>query len=353
MKRDIPLIARVVALFSALTFVVLLSASISSFVIARQFFRAEPYRRALVEVNAYERAPGILADLFVNTVSGARMASQLPLPELNQADVELFLSILLPRQWLQSQTEVVVQRATDELNGESPAQPALLSLTELKEQLSGTAGRDALLAIINTRPACGPIALEAFTCGFALDGMITCRPPSLNQEICGSAIDLATAGIASQIPDQIDLDAVLQFSDPLTAPIRDHARRYVTVVSLLGRFGWLAALPFLLLTTVLAVRSFSSWLRWWGAPLVGVALCLLPLVALTMFWPTWYVAAPLEELATTAPALSLLLSDVAAVLSRGLVLQLVVVSALFGIAGAGMVALSFIAPAVQRWVAQG
>ena len=355
MNKEFTVIARLAALMAALAFVGLLAITIVAFATQRQFLRVAPYTEALLEVNAYERSPGILAELFVATLNETRggLARQLPLPEVSQSDVELFLSILLPRDWLQSQTEVIVRRAIAGLNGEQSTQPAVLSLVDLKEQLNSQVGRQALLAVIDTRPACGATDLSNFTCGFNLAGEISCRPPSLNLELCGTAIDLAVGGMATQIPDQIDLDAVLQLSDPLSAPLREHARRYVAAVSLLARFGWFVALPFLLVATLLAVRSFAGLLRWWGAPLLAVALCLLPVIALTLLWPTWYIWAPLEELALVAPSLAQLLADVAGVLSQGLVLQLVVPMILLGGAGVGMLALSFLAPLAQRWVAQG
>lgn len=354
MHKETSLLARIVALLSALGFVFFITLSIVALTVELQFFRAGPYLRALQQVNAYERAPGILADLFVASFDdNSGLAGQLPLPELGQADVELFLSILLPRDWLQSQSEVVVQRTVAEFNGETPAQPALLSLAELKAQLRGPAGREALVAVVNSRPACGPLDLAAFTCGFDLSGELSCRPPSLNLDVCGAAFDLAVEGIAAQIPEQVDLDAALQFSEPLTAPLRNYVRRYVSAISLTARFGWFLALPFLALTTILAVRSFTGWLRWWGAPLLGVALALIPVAALTLFWPTWYIASPLQEIQTAAPSLATLIGDVATELSRGLALQLAVAILLLGMAGGGMLILSLLVAPLRRWVAQG
>lgn len=355
MNKETSLLLRLMAVASLMVFVALLTLSILALVTQRQFLRAAPYIGALQEVNAYERAPGVLAEIITNSFNGepGPLAQLLPLPDLNQADVELFLSLLLPRDWLQSQSELIVTRAVAELNGNAPPQPAVLSLTEPKARLGGPAGREALVSLIEQRPACGPADLAAFTCGFNLAGEIACRPPTLNLDLCSAALDLAIGGLVTQIPDQIDLDLVLQLSSPFTAPLRDYARRYASVVTFVARFGWFLALPFLFLATLLAVRSLSGWLRWWGAPLLGVSFALLPAIALTALFPAWYVAAPLQELATMAPAFSLLLADVAGVLSRGLVLQLLIAAFLLGVIGGGMVVLSFVAPWLQRWVAQG
>lgn len=356
MNKELTLIARLVAVLCALTFTIIMALSVTAFAVQRQFLRPDPYIQALSEVNAYGRAPGILGELFTIALDDARtsgLTAQLPFPEVSQSDVELFLTILLPRDWLQSQSEIVVRRAIADLNGRQPQTPSVVSLVEIKERLNGPQGTQALQAVIETRPVCSDTDLSALTCGFNLAGEITCRPPGLNFEVCGAAIGLAAGGIASLMPDQVDLDSVLQISDPISAPLRDYARRYASAVSLVARFGWIVALPFLLGATLFGVRSFSDWLRWWGAPLLSVATVLLPIAAITLIWPSWYMAAPLAELAQGAPALAQLLTDVAGVLSQGLVLILAIAMLLFGAVGFGMLALSFIAPALYRWVNQG
>lgn len=356
MNKELTLIARFVAVICALIFTLVMILWVMAFAARRQFLRPAPYLQALAEVDAYERAPGILGELVTFALDDARapgLAAQLPFPQISQSDVELFLANLLPRDWLQSQTEIVVRRAIADLDDRQPQGPSVVSLEEIKVRLNGPQGTQALLAVIETRPVCSDTDLSALTCGFDLSGEITCRPPGLNFEVCGAAIGLAAGGIASLMPDQIDLDTVLRLSDPVSAPFRDYARGYAGAVSLLARFGWLVALPFLLGTTLFGVRSIPGWLRWWGAPLLGVAIGLLPVAAVTLVWPTWYIAAPLAELGQVAPALAQLLADVAGALSEGLVVTLAIAMLIFGIVGLGMLALSFIAPAVYRWLNQG
>ncbi len=356
MNKELTLIARFVAVVCALIFTLVMTLWVMAFAAQRQFLRPATYIQALVEVDAYERAPGILGELVTFALDDARasgLAAQLPFPQISQSDVELFLTNLLPRDWLQSQTEIVVRRAIAGLNDRQPQGPSVVSLEEIKERLNGPQGTQALLAVIETRPVCSDTDLSALTCGFNLAGEITCRPPGQSFELCGAAIGLAAGGIASLMPDQVDLDTVLRLSDPVSAPFRDYARGYAGAVSLLARFGWLVALPFLLGATLFGVRSIPGWLRWWGAPLLGVAIGLLPVAAVTLVWPTWYIAAPLAELGQVAPALAQLLTDVAGALSDGLVLTLAIAMLIFGIVGLGMLALSFIAPAVYRWVNQG
>lgn len=354
MNKELTLIARFLALLAALVLAGLLALTITAFAAQRQFLRAEPYKAALLEVNAYERSPGILAEFVATALdnSPTGLLGPLPLPNLTQQDLQIFLTVFLPRDWLQSQTEVVVDRAIAGLTGQPAPVPTLLSLAPLKEQLNSPAGTQALLAVINQRPACEAGDLSAFTCGFNLQGDIACRPPSLNQQLCGAAINAATAGIASLIPDQVELESLLALSEPLTAPLRDYAGRYASAISLIAIYGWLAALLMLFAITILGVRSFTGWLRWWGGPLLGAALCLLPVTALTVLSPAWYVSALIGELRLSLPALAEVAADVVEVLSQGLVLQLVIAMVILSAAGAGMVALSFVGPPVYRWFAQ-
>lgn len=355
MKKEFTLIARLAALMSALTFMGLLVLSITAFAAQRQFLRPAPTLRALTEVGAYERSPGVLAELFASLLNDNRsgLARELPLPDVNQSDIEIFLTALLPRNWVQSQTDVVVRYLLADLNGEPAPQPAVLSLAALKERLNSPAGSQALLAVIETRPACSATDLSALTCGFNLSGEIACRPPGLNLELCGAAFGVAAGGIAALIPDEVSLDAALELGAALTGPLRANARRYASAISLLARFGWLATLPFLLGVTLFGVRSPVGLLRWWGAPLLGAAACLLPAIALTLLAPTWFLDAALRELAQGAPLLAQLIGDVTGHLSRGFVLQLGLAALILSAVGAGMLALSFLAPPVQRWINQG
>ena len=355
MNREFTLIARFLALLSALMFVGVLAFTIIAFAAQRQFLRAQPYSEALLEVNAYERSPRVLAEMVVTTLanSPAGLLRQLPLPNVTQQDLEIFLTVFLPRDWLQSQTEVVINRGIAGLNGDAAPEATYLSLAPLKEQLNSPVGAQALLAVINQRPACEAGDFSAITCGFNLQGDIACRPPSLNLELCGTAIGAAAAGMASLIPDQIELEALLELSQPVTAPLRNYAARYAGAISFLAFYGWLAALLLLFGVTVFGVRSPIGWLRWWGAPLLGVALCLLPVTALTLLSPTWYVSALLAELAQSLPALAQLAADVVEVLSQGLALQLAIAVIILGAVGAGMLALSFLAPPLYRWLTQG
>ena len=355
MRNEITLIARLAALISALTFMALLALSIVAFAAERQFLRPAPYMRALSEINAYERAPRILAELFITVLNDGRsgVARELPLPEASQSDVELFLAAFLPAEWVESQSGVVVRYLIADLNREPPPEPAVLSLVALKERLTSAAGAQALLAVIETRPACGVTDLSALTCGFNLSGEIACRPPALNMELCGAALGLASGGIAALLPDEVSLEAALNVGAALTGTLREDARRSATLISLVARFGWLASLPFLVGLTLFGVRSLAGWLRWWGAPLLGAGVILAPLIALTFLSPVWFVSAGLGELAHSAPQLAQLIGDVTGHLSRVYVLQLSAAALLLGITGTGMLALSLLAPSVQRWIRQG
>lgn len=355
MKRELTLVARLIALLSALVFMGLLALTVMAYAAQRQFLRPAPYLRALQERQAYERTPGILAELLTSSLNNGRtgLAAQLPLPQVSQSDVEIFLATFLPIEWVQTQAEVIVRALVAELNGEPLPEPSVLSLRVPKERLNSPAGAQALLAVIETRPACSVTDLSALTCGFNLSGEITCRPPGLNLEVCGAAFGAATAGVAALLPDAVDLRAALNLLAALTGPLRSNVQNYTGAISFLARFGWFLTLPFLLALTLFGVRSFVGWLRWWGAPLLGAAVSMLPLIALTFFSPTWYLDAALSTMAQNVPSLAQLVGDVAERLSQGFVLQLGVVAAFLGAVGGGMLALSLLAPLVQHWMHQG
>lgn len=341
------LVARLLALFFALLFVGTTTLFATSFTVRRHLLQPAPYKQALGQVNAYERAPGILAQSTTTFLQGEAVSPEngVPWAGLTQEDYEILFGHLLPGDWLQSQTEAIVDQTFLALESGRPAAPITLSLLAFKENLTGQAGTQALMDVIATRPPCPEGELSALTCGFDLQEGLSCRPPALTLQLCSAVLDTALAGAAGAIPDRVEINTLLQAMVPSADSLLETAAFYRRLILLVAGYGWIASGLFLLLTTAFAVRSLRGWFRWWGVPLLGVSFCLLPLAALTWLAPTWYVSAPLGDLRAAAPALGQLLADVFALLGRRLALELGVATLILGAAGLGLLLLSFLVPA--------
>lgn len=349
MDRALFAFSRLLALLFAALFVLAAALFVIAFVARRQLLRPAPYKAALQQVDAYGRAPQILSGILAGALNDARerdSAASLFL-NLSQADYEIMLEHLLPGQWLERQVEGIIDQSFAAMEGEVGDSPITVSLTALKENLRGQAGSQALLAVVETRPACAPGDLRTLTCGIDLQAGISCQPPSAQLQLCATALNAVLVGTTSLIPDTVELSALLRAVGPLAQTVRDALYPYNVLLRPVARFGWVLLPAFLLLLTLFAVRSLRDWLRWWGLSVLGVAIVLLPVALLTWLSPAWFFAGTLGEIRSWQPALGQLATDVVSVLGRRIALQLSLATAGLGLLGMTMAATSLLAPARQ------
>ncbi|MFW6069752.1 MAG: hypothetical protein ACOC9X_01805, partial [bacterium] len=333
MGKAVTVLARLLAAFFAFLFVLSAAAFVFAFVARVHLLRPDPYKQALVEVDAYERAPAALAELLAIGTGQAGDGQTALFLQLEQEDYEILFRRLLPRAWLQTQTETVVDNvfAAAAARGEGPT--ITISLLELKQNLDGRAGGQALLDIIRRRPACSAGDLSALTCGFDLSGAIQCRPPEAQLQLCEEAASGAFTAAAATLPDEVTLSGLLPDGAPLRQFVEAAAGPYPALVRQTARFGWLAALFFLLLVTVFGARSLRTLLLWWGAPAVALGAILVLLALVTWLLPTWFLTYLLNDIRSAAPQLGQLLTDAVAVLGRRMALWLGVAGVATGAGG--------------------
>lgn len=330
MGKAVTVLARLLAAFFAFLFVLSAAAFIFAFVARIHLLRPDPYKQALLEVNAYERAPTALAELLVIAGGGGQNALFL---QLEQEDYEILFRRLLPRAWLQTQAETVIDSVFAAASAQDDAPTITLSLLDLKQNLDGQAGGEALLDIIRRRPECSAGDLSALTCGFDLSGAIQCRPPEAQLQLCEEAASGAFTAAAATLPDEVTLSGLLPGGAPLRQLVEAAAGPYPALVRQTARFGWLAALFFLLLVTAFGARSLRSLLLWWGAPAVALGAVLVLLALLTWLAPTWFLTYLLNDIRAAAPQLGQLLTDAVAVLGRRMALWLGVAGVAAGAGG--------------------
>lgn len=99
-------------------------------------------------------------------------------------------------------------------------------------------------------------------------GMVLCKPPEVIQPIIIALLpDLLNTAV-QQIPDKV---IIIKPSDPGvpkpgTGAIGVDPISTLHLIQLMMQLSYILPLVFLLLITLLVVRSIKSWLRWWGIP---------------------------------------------------------------------------------------
>ncbi len=195
---------------------------------------------------------------------------------LSQDQWASILRTLLPADWLQSQVESVLTQGFQIL--EKPGAPLSLTIDtrELKNRLTGPAGTDAVFQIIQTLPACPagylPTSLDP-------SQLLQCKPSDDLLAQLKPQIAKALTDATADIPDQLDVLKQLRDSgainvEALGLPVGP--RQLLQVGRVVVRLSPILCVAILLIVTLLVVRSWKGFLRWWGYPLLtaGVAVLL-------------------------------------------------------------------------------
>ncbi len=372
MRKILTLFARLVALTFAVLFVLATVLALLLFNAERQLFSAEGYKRALAAQNLYERFPALIAEQIVVQASyrgpGAENPGEEAPPEevggpsnqfkyLTQSDYEVILRELLPAEWLQTQTESVLDQIFAFLNSESPTATIQLSTVEFKARLSGEAGVEAVLQLVRSWPPCTPEQLRDFTQATSksdLEGMPTCRPPDDELTALTPRIESILSERAAKLPDEINL--AQSFSGPpeeseinptppseTGGPLGNDPRAALRRLRWIARLSPLISIALLLLVALFGVRSRKGGLRWWGIPLLIAGVLTLGLGLAIMPAMDWAIANFLSGRAPPYFSANLVQAgfDFARATMRGLANWIAAEAAVIGLLGLGMLLVSF------------
>jgi hypothetical protein len=199
---------------------------------------------------------------------------------LKPKDIASIISIIMPPAEIQKMIESVLDQTFAFLNGN--ISQAKLSLTKLKEDLTGKPGQDAINYLINTQSPCTPEQLAAMLGGGGEDGMVLCAPPPDIIAMILPELQNQLKSAVAQIPDEVII-LPPQDQPELTnaGPFGNDPVTTIRTVRFWLRLSPLLPLGLLLLVTLFGVRSLKGWMRWWGIPFFFVGLiALVPGIAL-------------------------------------------------------------------------
>jgi hypothetical protein len=303
-----------------------------------KLFKSETYKQALQTSGLYERLPALASQQIISTLAAEASAESQDeelgfLKYLTIKDWEILILTVLPPQEMRQFTEHTLDQIFDYLDGRSDS--VVISLAPFKQRLSQKSA-EAAEQILATQPPCTAqqligIAAVLASGGDELDGKL-CKPPTEMTPLVLPLMGLGVRAGITGIPDSV--------------PLFTEARQPVDLRSRieLARLGMrsspLVPLFFLLLLSLLAVRSRKSWLRWWGIPFtaagaLGLLVGLLnePILRLLLIIQTANMPAYLAY--SFEAALDVLLA-----VTREVANPLMLYSALILVAGIAMTALA-------------
>ncbi len=185
------------------------------------------------------------------------------------------LRTLLPADWLQGQVESVLHQAFKIL--ETPGAPLSITIDmrDFKKRLTGPAGTDAMMQIVQSLPECKE--------GYVPDptnpsSLLECRPPEELIAALEPEITAALTEAAKAVPDQLDILEPLRSSgalnlDQIGLPVGP--RQILQIGRWIVRLSPILCIGILILVTLLVVRSWRGFLRWWGIPILAAGACVV------------------------------------------------------------------------------
>lgn len=277
-------------------------AVVFSFFPTRQILNPDFYKQTLADEQIYQNLPRVIAQQLASSITQDGEGSSLTdNPSINflilsQEEWESIIIDLLDPNWLQTQTENIIDQFFDILliSPDPVNTPIVISLKEVKSRLAGPEGTQAFQHILEAQPPCSVNQLLGLLqLGLGLPASIDtllCRPPDYIISELTSVAELFLSSAVDQVPDQVTVELpekLLESSvsgsslDPNQGVIPDtirNLRRTNTAIL------WSPVIPlvFLFLITILAVRSLNDFLLWWGGSLLAAGLISL-IFSLSLF----------------------------------------------------------------------
>lgn len=185
------------------------------------------------------------------------------------------LRTLLPADWLQGQVESVLTQAFTILDTPGAPFSITIDMRDFKKRLTGPAGTDALMQIIQALPPCDPDYVPDVS---KPETMLDCRPSDETMAVIEPQIAPALGEAAKGIPDQLDLLEQARASGALNLDqygLPVGPRQLLQIGRWIVRLSPILCIVILILVTLLVVRSWRGFLRWWGLPILAAGICVV------------------------------------------------------------------------------
>lgn len=302
--------ARLVAGIFAILFILTACLSLLLFNAQRQFANPELYKRVMIEERVYDSLPRLLSLQISESMAYDPCAEDPSVCE-NQGDEinedeeggppdyfknldshqwELLLREILTPEWLQTQTESLIDQFVEFLESDQAVPSIKISLVELKSKLMGSDGVEIVLTLIEAQPACTDDQLREIKLAMASEqgktDLLSCLPSQDVLDEYASSIEENLNEAVGELPDEAVLGESFMEEDSSEKPeaeggeiqVGPTLRRIRTYM----RISPLLPAVFLILIAVFAVRSFRDLLRLWGIPFLVTGMIVLAISLLSM-----------------------------------------------------------------------
>jgi hypothetical protein len=314
--------ARLLAGLFAILFIISALISLLLFNAQHHFVDPELYKRVLLEERVYDSLPRLLSTQISEGMAYNPCAEDPSACENEGEDTsgdeeggppdyfknmdaeqwELVLREILTPDWLQTQTESVIDQFIDFLESDEETPSISISLVEIKSRLMGSEGVETVLKIIESQPPCNDDQLRELKMAFESDAtgpdLLSCRPPQelIDENI--ASIEETLNEVVGDLPNEATLGE--NFMDPDSDEHSDATEVDMEIGKTLRRVRTYMRLSpivpgvFFILIAVFGVRSFRDLLRWWGIPLLltGLIALIFSILSLPIF--NWFLRTYVE-----------------------------------------------------------
>ena len=279
---------------------------------ARKILSPGFYKQAIADVNLYQRLPQAIATQmaqYLSTTSG-ESGTGIQLVVLSEKEWEGILVDLIDPAWLESQSDRIIDQFFEVLlvSPDPVDTPININVSQVKRNFAGPGGVQAINQIIEAQPPCSVDQLFGLVqAGLGMENnlqSILCRPPDFILSEINPFVESFLATTAGNLPDEVAIYIPFSQLDNLAAGASDapiageipnslQALRRVNTIAI-----WAPLIPllFLLLMTLVVVRSLREFMTWWGGVLFTAGMISLVLAAILVPALDWGIAnyAPVE-----------------------------------------------------------
>lgn len=268
-------LGKILALLTVLIFLIVLPLSIFALDFGNVFFSPETLSRAVVEsVTGSQIGQQFLNDeIMPNLVAGTSRSDEFDFDQafrdLDQADREQIISILVPDDWLEKQIKNAIGSLLNWID-EDQAQLAIeLQIEPLKESLYRGGSEQVLEIIVDSWPPCTLDQMEMMSTAAEEEGQVPvvyCEPPEPFRtrllEFANSELLLQIGQLPSVVAMNNDGANGNGFENQL------EVKQSLRTVRALSQTMWFLAVGLLGVIMALAIRSWKELSRWWGIPIM-------------------------------------------------------------------------------------
>jgi len=275
-------------------FVLLFSLAFPVFILSGRLSDPHTYTRALEAEGAYDQFPELFssqADYWINGLQSSFFLLEVFFHNIAREDWTLIAERILTPEWVQAQTEGLIEQFFDYTNGDVDTLQLTISFREVKARLGGEVGYQTYTEITANKPECNMLEMSQWLLAPTIGLLPVCKLPKDADFFLFSAPDPAEvvpgvlAKWAETLPDETDLAEGLS-GDGL-AEIDNTFGSLRLARAAAGAFI-LVALLFLGVSLVSPnLRTLKGLLRGWGAAIMlsGVLLALIALLsAALLIW---------------------------------------------------------------------